>query len=126
MAEFSPRALSVIGAFAVDVGLPAPSRADEPVSFVFSHWGTLTLLMSDDGTSVLVALERAPYLAQTARERRLLQRAGFDAAHGWFLHSGMAEDGAMFCFISIDQDRFDTVSLDAALNHLVSALDAID
>jgi hypothetical protein len=124
--EFSPAALAVIGAFARDMGLPAVTRADAPVSFEFSHWGILTLMMAEDSRRVMIFLERAPYFGQAARERRLLARAGLDPARGWFLHAGLADDGSLICFIGIEEEKFDIIALDAALNHLVAELDAVE
>lgn len=126
MPEFSSASLAVIGAFASDMGLPPVTRANAPVSFEFSHWGTLTLMMADDGRRVLIFLERTPYFGQAARERRFLSRAGLDPARGWFLHTGLADDGSLLCFIGIEEEKFDIVTLDAALNHLVAEFDAVE
>ncbi len=122
MNGFSPRVLDVVRAFSADLGLSAKAGPDGSYTFVFSHWGTLSFTSSEDGARVLVSLARTPHvMADVAAERRLLNAAGMDPTTNELLHAGLAPDGSHVLVTSIEDRRFDLVSLGAALDRLVAA-----
>lgn len=94
MASFSTMATLVIESFAANMGVKAEIAADQSYGFAFARSGRLSIVPSEHGGRVIICLERVPYRADAALQRRLFDLAGFDPANGVMIHAGMAPDGA--------------------------------
>lgn len=125
MTGFSQAVEETIRRFGVDLGVDAQPDSEGAYTFVFSHWGALSLLCSENG-DVIITLSRLQLRPDQARERRLLELAGRGPAGQPFLHCGLAPDGSFVCALVQEQQLFDLVTLGAALERLVQALDSID
>lgn len=122
---FSVHALRSIEAFAASMELTAQPARDGSFTFVFERSGSLSLTSSDDGAETLVSLARQPTRSDPAIERRALAVAGLDPTTNRFLHAGLARDGSIVFAQAIADTAFDLPALEACLQRLIAAHDAI-
>jgi hypothetical protein len=125
MNQLAPSVVETIERFGNDIGVDARPGPDGAYTFLFSHWGALSIASSEDGAGALVTLARQPQRPDAGADHRLLELAGRDPTTQEFLHVGLAPDGSYVCAAMIDQRRFDLVALNEALERLVRAFEPL-
>lgn|ERR1700733_1185212 len=118
-AQFSTRARIAIERFAEILGCAANAAPDQSYGFVFARSGTLSVLPTEDGERIIVALARAPNRSDIALQLRFFALAGLQSDSKTFVHAGMAPDETMVLAVDLNEDGFDVQSLDNAVSRLI-------
>jgi hypothetical protein len=119
MAPFSTMARRVIESFAANIGLQANAAPDHSYGFEFARSGKLSIMPSEDGKRIIISLARAPVRPDISMQMRLLTFAGLDSASGAMIHAGIALNGMFVLAIDIEEERFDSQTLNDCLLKLM-------
>jgi hypothetical protein len=127
MGEFSRQTRQTVETFASSMQfarMPKPAK-DGSYNFVFEQMGTLSLIATEDGKYVLMALGRKQRINDNGRMKRFFAGAGLDPTTNAALHAGIAPDGAYYYVTRIPSDRFDLPTLEETLNWLNAAHEGV-